>query len=146
VWAAFTIAGFTVEIAGDQAICVRPAPPGTALGPFPFAAPVTFLTADNPHGRTVPEAENDARRTALAALLDDLGLDWLPATGGDPQGDHLEPGAAIVGLDAAAATELGVRFDQAAIYRWEPEALHLVACAGDRHEVLGYTAVPLPSG
>lgn len=142
VWSAFSTAGFTCWTAEGAPIVVRPAPPGTRAGPFPFAGPVAFLTTDNPHGRVVPDAENARRRAGLGPALDGLGLRWLPAVGGDPAGEHREPGAIVLGLDLAAAAGLGARFDQAAVYVWEPEALHLVACAEDRHDVLGYVAEP----
>lgn len=103
------------------------------------------MTADNPHGEVVPDAVNAARRAALADVLDDLGLEWLPALGGGPDDvEHREPGALVIGLDVVAAAGLGARFGQAAIYVWAPDALHLVACNLDRHEVLGYAAVPGP--
>jgi hypothetical protein len=138
VWSSFAAAGFTCWC--PEPITVRPAPPGATSGPHPFAEPVAFLTADNPQGRVVPEADNLVRRAALADALDALGASWLPAVGGDPDGDHLEPGAAVPGMDLATATGLSAQFDQAAVYLWTPLALHLVACAGDRHEVLGWTA------
>jgi hypothetical protein len=123
---------------------VRPARPGTSDGAFPFASPVAFLTADNPEGEAVSEAVNTRRRELLADALDALGLAWRPAVGGDPDDvEHLEPGAVVLGVDLAAAATLGKRFRQAAVYVWTPLALHLVACDGDRHEVLGYTATPV---
>jgi hypothetical protein len=122
---------------------VRPAAPGTSDGPFPFAGPVAFLTADNPEGEAVAEAVNARRRELLVEALDHLGLTWIPAVGGDPDDvEHLEPGAVVLGVDLAAAASLGKRFGQAAVYVWTPLALHLVACDGDRHEVLGYAAEP----
>jgi len=140
VWRSFAAAGFSVWC--PEPVTVRPAPPGVATGPFPFAGPVAFLTADNPQGRVVAEADNLVRRAALAAALDELGVTWVPAVGGDPEGAHLEPGAAVLGLGIDAAAELGARFDQAALYLWAPDTLHLVSCAGDRHDVLGYRATP----
>lgn len=143
VWASFTRAGFTCW--APQPVTVRPAPPGSTTGPFPFDGPVAFVTADNPQGRQVPDAENVAARSRLAAALDDQGLRWVPALGGDPDGDHREPGAVILGIDVAVAARLGARFDQAAVYVWTAAALHLVACALDRHDVLGFTAAERPS-
>lgn len=117
---------------------MRPGPPSLLSGPFPFATSATFVTADNPGGATRPFAENQARRTGLAAFLDAAGLVWHPAVGGDPDGDHLEPGAVVLGLALAAAADVGARFGQAAVYVWTPAALHLLACADDRHDILGY--------
>jgi len=103
---------------------------------------VTFVTADNPQGRVTSEDLNRAWRAELTAFLDDAGLVWHPAVGGDPTGDHHEPGAVVEGLDLRSAAELGARFDQAAVYLWAPDGLHLVACADNRHDILGYRATP----
>lgn len=109
---------------------------------FPFPGPATFVTAENPSGRALGEEENQARRCALLAWLDAAGLVWHPAVGGDPNGEHLEPGAVVLGLDLTSAAELGARFDQAAVYLWARDALHLLSCTDDRHDVLGYRAAP----
>lgn len=98
------------------------------------------MTADNPHGRAGTEVDNRARRARLAAFLESTRSVWHPAVGGDPEGDHREPGALVLGLDLRSACDLGARFDQAAVYRWDPDALHLVACTGGRHDILGYRA------
>jgi len=84
--------------------------------------------------------ENAIRRADLAADLARRGVEWHPAVGGDPDGRHHEPGAVVVGLDLRSAVGLGGRYGQAAVYIWAPDALHLVACTGDRHDVLGYRA------
>lgn len=140
LWAAFTTAGFTCWV--PDAVTVRPLPPGRLSGTFPLPAPATFLTADNPGGGPVTDQENVARRRELATYLDAGGYRWHLAVGGDPDGENLEPGALLLGLDLVTATRLGARFEQAAVYVWERHALHLVACAGTRHDVLGYRATP----
>ncbi len=101
---------------------------------------MAFVSADNPHGQAVGGAANLAARAELAAFLDAEGLTWHPAVGGDPAGRHNEPGAAVLGHDLRSAAALGARFAQAAVYLWTPGALHLVACATARHDVLGYRA------
>jgi len=136
VWAMFATAGFTCWY--PSPVTVLPAAPGLATGPFPFASPVTFVTADNPGGKVVADEENVRRRAELAAFLARSRLVWHLAIGGDPDGEHHEPGAAVLGLDLRSAVEMGARFEQAAVYLWAPDALHLVACVGDRHDVLGY--------
>jgi hypothetical protein len=103
------------------------------------------VTADNPQGALGSEDENRARRAALAAYLDGRDLVWHPALGGDPNGDHLEPGALVLGLDMSSAAALGARFDQAAVYVWTPAALHLLACTEPRREILGYRVISRPS-
>ena len=95
-----------------------------------------------PLRRPAPAEENTGHRARLTAHLEGSGLAWHPAVGGDPEGDHLEPGALVLGLDLEAARLLGARFSQAAVYVWMPDALHLAACDGTRHDVLGYRAVP----
>ena len=124
---------------------MRPAPTGTACGPFPFSGPATFVTAVNPRGQPAPPEDNARRRDELTRHLAATGLEWHPAIGGDPDGDHLEPGAVVLGLDLAAAAALGARFDQMAVYVWEPGALHLVTCTGGRHDELGYRSMPGPT-
>jgi len=140
LWASFTTAGFTCWC--PEPVTVRPVPGGRTSGPFPVAGPATFVTTDNPGGRAVADEENLARRSQLTAFLTDAGLVWYPAVGGAPGGNHLEPGALVLGLDVASAAALGARFGQAAVYLWTPAGLHLIACAGDRHEILGYQATP----
>ena len=134
---AFRSAGFTCWC--PSAMTVRPAPAGSVEGPFPLPGPATFVTADNPHGRPAGDEANRAGRAALAALLDEHRLAWFPAVGGE--GDHREPGALVLGLDRPSAIALGRRFQQAAVYIWAAEGLHLVACASSRAELLGYRAV-----
>jgi hypothetical protein len=95
----------------------------------------------NPFGRQAPGAQNDERRRDLEGHLASCGLAWHPAVGGDPDGDHLEPGCLVLDLDLRTAAELGARFEQAAVYLWDAAALHLVACHSDRHDVLGYRVI-----
>jgi Protein of unknown function (DUF3293) len=116
--------------------------PGVVSGDFPDPRrrTVHLVTACNPAGRTASPAANAHAQAVLLAELDRQGLAWWPAEGGDAHRRHVEPSAAIAGLDDDAARELGRRHGQDAIFAWDPAAWRLLSCADDRAETHGWTA------
>lgn len=128
---------------GDRTVRVEPRPPGTAEGFFPVPdgdAAVHVITAHNPRGRT---ASDDANARAQCLLLDEVrrrGLTWWSAEGGDAGGTHREESVAVVGLDDAAARDLGRHFGQDAVFAWTPGAWRVLACETDAVAVSGWAA------
>ncbi|GIH71241.1 DUF3293 domain-containing protein [Sphaerimonospora thailandensis] len=80
--------------------------------------------------RTSPERQSDRAGSRTGR---DFG-------GGDAARLHVEPSAAIVGLDDDAARYLGRRYGQDAIFAWDPAAWRLLSCTDDRTETCGWTS------
>jgi len=80
------------------------------------AKPAAFITACNPRGRIVPEAEN---RTAMARLRQRValtGLRWLEGEGRAPLDDWPpEASLLILDIDATSALALAAEFQQSAL-------------------------------
>lgn len=74
------------------------------------------ITACNPEGKCLPDAENIALTSSFEARLRELGLDHFPVTGYDAGSPHAEPGFGIV-CDLATAMSLGDSLAQEAIFR-----------------------------
>jgi uncharacterized protein DUF3293 len=100
------------------------------------------MTAHNPGGRTAPDAANAAAEMRLTTELERRGLTWWPAAGGNPSWTHVEPGAAVIGMDEADAVALGAEFGQDAIFVLTPADRRVVGCTGKRVVATGWSAEP----
>jgi hypothetical protein len=146
-WAAYRTAVVDVEPPGGDRFRIVAAPPGTT-GEWPdgLDPPVVVLTAWDPGSVRQEESVNRARHDELVAALAALTVSWWPATGRDPDGDHLEEGAAVTGLTVTDALAMGRRFGQAAVYVWTPVAWQVHSCTEDRTETFGWVRRPVAPG
>jgi hypothetical protein len=99
------------------------------------------ITAHNPGGR-LSGADNAAAQTQLVAVLEERGLTWWPAAGGDPSWTHVEESAAVIGMDEADAIALGAQFGQDAIFVLTPADRQVVGCAQRRMVATGWSIEP----
>ena len=101
-WDAYVSAVIRIEAPGGV-FWVRPAPVTRTTGEYPDPArhAIYVLTAHNPGGQIAPGAANASAEAWLAAELRRRGLTWRLAAGGDPSWTHVEPGAAVIGMDEA---------------------------------------------
>lgn len=101
---------------------VRAAPVGCTTGEYPDPAcrAVYVLTAHNPGGQIASSGANASAEARLTVELERRGLAWWPVAGGDPSWMHVEPAAAVIGIDEADALALGVEFGQDAIFVLTP--------------------------
>ena len=83
-----------------------------------------FVTACNPYGERLDEADNLERQAALHQFLTRQGWSCLPGMGQHPTGGW--PGEAsffVLGLGRAAAQSLGRKFEQNAVVWCGPDAV-----------------------
>ena len=125
-------------------IWVRPAPITRTAGeyPDPEAHAIYVITADNPGGQIASDTANAAAEARLAAELERRGLTWWPAAGGNPSWTHVEPGAAVIGMDDADAVALGAEFGQDAIFVLTPVDRRVVGCTDNRAVTTGWSTEP----
>lgn len=113
--------------------------------PFGDADHAWIITACNPRSVELPEQENLARHEALGRELHDAGATAYVTTGFDPadSGWH-EPGYVVPALADDEAEVLARRWEQNALFHWEPERFSLVGVLmpGDAHH--GWTLSRLP--
>lgn len=121
---------------------VRPAPIESINGEYPDqeGRPIYVLTAHNPGGQVVPDAENALAEARLTAELDRRGLAWWPAAGGDPTWTHVEPGVALIGVSESDAIALGTQFGQEAILKLTSADRRIIACSDQRVTVTGWSS------
>jgi hypothetical protein len=139
-----------VEICRAQRdpLVVRAAPAGRAgRWPWPETRPVHVMTAWDP-GDERPGTELNRRRQAaleeeLRTLAGASPLSTWPASGCDPESGYRDEGVAVSGLQEAAARALAARYRQEAIFSWTPLEWSIVACAGTRRAVFGWTLEPV---
>lgn len=75
-----------------------------------------YITACNPGSVRLSDEENEARQRELEAAVRELGHSMLPGEGiGDDGTWPPEPSILVLGIDRAAAIQLGRRFGQWAI-------------------------------
>lgn len=86
---------------------------------------ISVLTAFNPRGRIVAEAENLRRHEELAARLKLLGCAFTPCDGTDPAGVHIEPGFAAA-IDSESSERLAKEFEQSAYFHFDGRAFWLL--------------------
>lgn len=89
-----------------------------------------IVTACNPDGRTIADAENEKRTEALREQLVELRLNHFPVTGFDAASSHQEPGFGIV-CDLAQAYAMGNALLQEAIFQIFRGQVSLVSCGED---------------
>jgi hypothetical protein len=140
-WDAYVSAVIRIEAPGGV-FWVRPAPVTRTTGEYPDPArhAIYVLTAHNPGGQIAPDTANAAAGTRLTAELRRRGLTWWPATGGDPSWTHVEPGAAVIGINEADAIALGATFGQEAIFVLTPADRRVVGCADKRIAATGWSS------
>jgi Protein of unknown function (DUF3293) len=85
---------------------------------------------------------NATAEARLAAELEWRGLTWWPGAGGDLSWTHVEPGAAVIGMDEADAVVLGAEFGQDAIFVLTPVDRRVVGCADRRVVTTGWSSEP----
>lgn len=76
------------------------------------------------------------------AELEELGLTWWPAAGGDSSWTHVEDSAAVIGMDEADAIALGAQFGQDAIFVLTPAERQVAGCAQRRIVATGWSIEP----
>jgi Protein of unknown function (DUF3293) len=138
-WDAYVGAVIRIEAPGGI-FWLRPAPAGRTQGeyPDPGQRPIYILTAHNPDGRVVSDAENAAAEARLTAELGRRGLTWWPADGGDPSWSHVEPGAALFDLAEPDVIALAAEYGQEAIFVLTPADRRIVGCVSHRVSVTGW--------
>jgi hypothetical protein len=78
--------------------------------------PAAFITACNPGGRVVPEAENRAAMARLRQRVASAGLRWLEGEGRSPLDDWPpEASLLVLGIAAQPARALAADFGQSAL-------------------------------
>lgn len=106
----------------------RPSPGLLSLYRRQGRSTACYLTAWNPLGQAVAEADNAASQAELAAAIAHLGLPVLPGSGRAMQGGWPpEPSLLVLGMTLEEGKALGIRFRQNA-FLWCDEAAtpHLV--------------------
>jgi hypothetical protein len=129
-------------------VWVRPAPVSQTSGeyPEPEGRAIYVITAHNPGGQLVSDAENASAQAELEAELETRGLTWWPTAGGDPSWTHVEASAAVIGMGEADAIALGAQFGQDAIFMLTPADRQVVGCAERRIVATGWSIEPEADG
>jgi hypothetical protein len=91
------------------------------------------VTACNPNGKTIADAENISRTEAFREKLETLGLEHFPVTGYDPLTPHEEAGFGVV-CDPETALAFGREWEQEAIFWVQLGQVTLVSCSEDSEE------------
>ena len=142
-WDAYVGAVMRIEAPGGV-IWVRPAPVTRTAGTYPEPAgrAIYVITAHNPGGRMASDTANASAEARLAEELERRGLTWWPAAGGNPSWTHVEPSAAVIGMDEADAVALGAEFGQDAIFVLTPADRRVIGCADRRVVATGWSIEP----
>lgn len=127
-----------------QAVWVRPTAVTRTTGeyPDPEARVIYVITAHNPGGKIASDTANAAAETRLTAELERRRVTWWPAAGGNPSWTHVEPGAAVIGIDETDAVALGAEFRQDAIFVLTPVDRRVVGCTDNRVVTTGWVTEP----
>lgn len=92
---------------------------------------VHVLTAWNPGSSRPAREVNDSANAQLFSDLVACGLEPVRAVGADPDSEHVEESWAVVGWSDDEAREIGRRFGQVAVFRFEAGLQTVVACFED---------------
>ena len=91
-----------------------------------FDRPFSIITAFNPHNTVLPLEENLQRNEQLYSTLYSKGYEVLKATG--CLEGHCEEGFLIYDISLSEALDLGLQYEQYAIFYSDGECLKYVAC------------------
>ena len=120
--AVYLAAHFSV---GDLTFKLSPLPTQTELfGGQPF----TLITAHNPRGELLSDAENTERHARLIEVVAGLGLEYHAAVGKSADSTWQEQSLAVFGLSLERAVKLGRQFSQNAILFGEASKVGLAWC------------------
>lgn len=103
---------------------------------WPFDGPVWVITGWNPGGEILDEHTNAQANQQVAADITAHGGRYVHGVGRSAAGDHAEASLVAWGLTRADARRIGQRAGQDAIFELDATMVHLLACAGDRVEVM----------
>jgi hypothetical protein len=88
------------------------------------SAGAAFITAYNPRGVLLSDAENTERHRMLIAHLTEQGYEFLEGEGVDPNGEWPgETSVLVLDIDRASAERLGASYDQNAIVWIDTDAI-----------------------
>jgi Protein of unknown function (DUF3293) len=143
VWNAYAEAVIRIEAPGGV-IWVRPAPVTRTAEKYPDqqGRVIYVMTAHNPSGQLASDTANAAAEARFAAELERREVTWWPAAGGNSSWTHVEPGAAVIGMDEADALALGAEFGQDAIFVLTTAERRVVGCTGKRVITTGWSTEP----
>ena len=105
------------EVMVDLRVAVPPAT-RTALAAIGLGAPFGVLTAFNPRGVELDEADNSRRASELAAELVSLGLEFVRVDCCSPDRSHCECSVAVI-APRDQVLEVARRWEQIAIFWWD---------------------------
>lgn len=90
----------------------------TALAAIGLGAPFGVLTAFNPRGIELDEADNSRRASELETELVSLGLEFVKVDCCSPDRSHCECGVAVI-APRDQVLEVARRWEQIAIFWWD---------------------------
>jgi hypothetical protein len=105
-----------------------------ALRALPIGIPFGVVTAADPVGRQLSDADNRVRYEVWRERIESSGLCHIRADGFSPDSSHHEAGSAIHAL-RAEIHRLAREFEQSAFFWFDGDAFWLVDATDDSHEV-----------
>lgn len=97
-----------------------------------IAVPFGVVTAADPIGRQLSDAENVVRYDALRERIESAGLCHIRADGLSPDGSHREAGFAVH-VSREELRRLANKFEQSAVFWFDNDAFWLVGAADGSH-------------
>jgi hypothetical protein len=101
-----------------------------ALATLGLAEPFGVLTAFNPHGANIEEAENELRMTKLEMELSKAGDSFVRVDACSPDKTHCERSIALRS-SRARAIQLAKQWDQLAIFWWDGSTFWIYGAIAD---------------
>lgn len=135
-----------LELLADRSLVIDlalPIPSGlldSRLGASGVGPTFAVVTACNPRGVVVSDAENGRLASRLEAKIVAAELPWVPADGVSPDGLHREVGMAIGFATSEDARRVAVEFGQSGFYWYDGAAMWLMGA------LVKVEAVRLPAG
>jgi Protein of unknown function (DUF3293) len=149
VWAEYARACAWVEV-GERRFRFAPdtTTSGSELWPFAPDAIVHVITAFNPRSCRTDQAVNESRQGALEAeLRRRADVDLFAADGADRARTRVERSVAVIGLSRDDASQLGLSFDQNAVFEITCDELRILKCdQPDIESTSPYSLVTSPTG
>lgn len=140
-WDAFAATVLIIDLPTGR---VAIGPTSDTAGAFPADERVHVVTAHNPMGRHLRPAENERCHARLVERVRDLECKSFPAVGRSDDGDHQEESLALVGASEEQVLGLAREFEQAAFFRWTPQALEVVDQEGHVRSRRGWRILHTP--
>jgi len=139
LWDAYCSTVVAFRDAAGEAQVVSPAAQnsGTWIGDG-AADEILIISAANPYSKLMSDEANLELELRMKAQLDALGFHYRDCQGQSPDGQWVERSVMVFNAPLEVIKQIGMQYQQNAIFRWTAQAWECISLVSDQHFVSGW--------